>query len=291
MKILAAIAALLLFGGGVIAWRQGSSLCLFRMTSAGPSVPIRAIIQTGPVKEALQTSYLAELLELSLDPPCFTSQINLQTARQKLRASPVIVDAEVKIQEEGILYIDYTTRKPVALLYDYENIALDRSGCPFPLAPFYSPKKLPYVYLGLTDPLRWNTPLPEKKMELVFSLLDILSGPMICDLFEVERIDVSKAFERSLGSEEIVLLIQDRLTRSSGTKEISYLFPRILRLSTKNYPQELANYLKLREHLLEKEQTRLRLPCEGEKSVCHPHTVIDFRISQLALIDTPQSTR
>jgi len=252
---------------------------------------LRAIVQTGPVKEAVKTTYLAELLDLCIDHPTLTSEIDLRRAEKRLRASPVIVDAEVKIQDPGILYIDYTTRKPIALLYDYENMALDNEGCPFPIAPFYSPKKLPQVYLGLRDSIRWNTPISGEKMELVFSLLEVLNGPIVCDLFDIKRIDVSKAFERSLGSEEIVVMTQDRIYSAFQDREVSYIFPRILRLSKKNYAQELGDYLKLRETLLEKERKNLRQPIDKERIIFYPQKIIDLRVPQLAVINESEGAQ
>ena len=108
---------------------------------------------------------------------------------------------------------------------------------------------------------------------------------MVRDLFNVKRIDVSNAFEKSYGQREIVLITQDELYCNAKDQEIRFTFPRILRLSTKNYSQELANYLKLREELLEKEKHILQTQNPGKKRISFPQKIIDFRISQLAFIE------
>lgn len=248
-------------------------------------VPIKAIIQTGPQKEALKTAYLSELLGLSVDHPILSADFDLKEAQASLLTSPVIKEAEVKFKEPSILYIDYTIRQPICFLHDFENVALDTEAVPFPITPFFSPKKLPEIYLGLKENLIWKQPLTGEKIELAFELLKILEGPIVCDLFNVKRIDVSHAFEKSLGQREIVLLTGDELLVTQKERDVRFVFPRILRLSTKNYSQELSNYLKLREQLLEKEQMQLDFPEGEEKRVVYPQKVLDFRIPQLAFID------
>lgn len=247
-------------------------------------VPIRAIVQTGPQKEAIKTAYLAEVLGLSEDKPVLSSDFDVKEAEKKLAASPVISEAEVKIQEPGILYIDYTTRQPIAFLLDYENIALDNEGYPFPVAPFFTPKKLPEIYLGMEEELQWNQPITGEKIELAFALLEIINGPIVGDLFNVKRIDVSNAFEMSYGRREIVLFAQDEVYNVYKGKEVRFVIPRILRLPTKKYAQELGNYLKFREQRLEKEKHEL-VAKEGQTVVLCPTVTIDLRIPQLAFID------
>jgi len=247
--------------------------------------PIKAIVQTGPQKEALKTTYIAELLNLSVDRPTLSHRFNLVKAEKMLLSSPVIASAEVKLMEPGIVYVDYTTRQPIAFLQDFENTALDTSKTPFPLFPFFSPKKLPEIYLGVKGSIKWNVPIVGKKIDLAYALLKILDGPMTCDLFTLERVDVSKAFANSLGEREIVVMAMDRLYGNVEDREITYCLPRILRLSTKDYVQELGNYLRVREQLLVKERETFFADDAEGKLVYGPTKIIDCRIPQLAFID------
>ena len=197
----------------------------------------------------------------------------------------MIKQAEVKIKEPGILYIEYTTRQPLCFLRDFENVALDQDRYPFPVTPFFTPKNLPEIYLGLEEEIEWNKPLTGQKIELAYDLLKVLGGPIVSDLFNVKRVDVSNAFEKSLGRQEIDLITQDEVFTGQQDQEFRFVFPRILRLSTKKYSQELSNYLKLREDLLEKERLELKFPQEGETTIIYPLKTIDFRVPQLAFIE------
>ena len=213
-----------------------------------PRNHLTAIIQTGPQKEALKTLYLAELIGLSIDRPTSYFDFNPKNAEARLLKSPLIKEAKVTILPPNTIAIDYTIRQPIALLYDCDNTAIDEEGRIFPVTPFLSPKNLPQVYLGLPRiPADWHTPIRGKKIDLALQILNVIS-----DLpFRVARIDVSKIDAPSLGSREIVLVADQRF----------------LRLSTKNYLQELGNYLTLREQIA------------GQ-----PTKIIDFRIPNLAFM-------
>jgi hypothetical protein len=207
------------------------------------------IVQTGPQREALKTAYLAELLHISTDQPTLASHFNLQVAKSRLLASPVIEEATVKLQELETIYIDYTVRQPIAWLYDFENTALDKNGYPFPVYPFFTPKKLPEVYVGMPH-MTYGRQLCDRRVELALRLLSVAEPDL-----EVIRLDVSKAFEKSLGQKEVVMMV-----KSGG-------FIKTLRLTPKNFSQELKNYLELKDQLLPKPQ------------------VIDLRIAKLAFVE------
>ena len=208
------------------------------------------IVQTGPQREALKTTYLAELMRISADRPVTVSSFDLMAAQKRLLYSPVIKEAKVKLIEPDTIYVDYTVRQPLAWLYDFENIALDEEGVPFPVSPFFSPKKLPEVYLGIRN-FYWNRPLKERNAQLALTILQLLSRLSL----NVKRLDVSKAFLPSLGRREVVLVLDEQ-----G-------FTKALRLTPKNFAQEMGNYLELRTKLPPKPQ------------------IIDLRIPQLAFIE------
>ena len=184
------------------------------------------------------------------------------------------------------LYVDYTVRQPIAWIEDYVNIAIDKEGYLFPFTPFFSPKHLPQRFTsGLppfgipeADPERpsaqWNTPMRGKYIDLAFKILAIVMDPKAAHAFSVKRIDVSNAFAESYGTREIVVMTEDRLIKQKG---VEVRIPRILRLSTKNYAQELGNYLKLREQLLAEEKQSPELQFKEK--------IIDFRIQKLAFIE------
>lgn len=256
---------------------------------------IRSIVQTGPQKEALKTEYLAEILGICADYPQSSASFNLQKAKTALLASPLISNGIVSIIKPNILYIDYTVRQPIAFLADFENTAIDKEGYPFPFAPFFSPKNLPEVYLGLSpfgipseDPekplVQWRSPLKGKYWDLALHILAYVTDPKVMDEFNVSLIDVSSAFSNSCGTREIVLTTQDTLFLKEDGKEAEVIFPRTLRLSPKNYAQELGNYLKLRPQLLEDDRKRLALPGKNLAQKM-PERIIDFRLPNLAFVE------
>jgi hypothetical protein len=258
---------------------------------------LSTIVQTGPEKQALPTDYLAELMHLSVDRPTSSVHFAVQKAKEQLLKSFVIKAADVRLFKPGELYVDYTIRKPIASLYDYENIALDEDGYLFPISPFFTPKTLPEIYLGITldeafwDPKRQRIPLQGQEIALAFDVLKVLSDPSIQDLFKICRIDVSRAFAESYGQREIVLLIEDSLFLRDKEREVAFIFPRLLRLSTKHYPQELANFIKLRAQLLEEEQKELKIAQVGVPLVRQKETIIDFRIPELAFIEKRENAK
>ncbi len=257
---------------------------------------IQTLVQTGPQREALKTEFLAELLGISADFPPLVAAFNLKEAETKLRDCPLIAEVQVKLLKPSTLYIDYTIRQPVAWVSDYENVVIDKAGYLFPFRPFFSPKNLPEIYMGLgpfgaqpdeaDKPVaQWNQPLVGKHAKLALNLLNLLNEPLVQELFTARKIDVSKAFSESYGTREIVLIAEDLVSVSSEGEEVQYLFPKILRLSTKNYASELGNYLKLRQQLIENEKASIQ-PQRGERGIVRQkETIIDFRIPNLAFID------
>lgn len=282
---------------------SGSSFAVFkhylkihRQATFDPQFAIRSIIQTGPQKEALKTAYLAELLNISSDRPPYSRQFNLERAKECLLSSPLISRADVKLIPPNTLYIDYIVRQPIAWLEDYENVVVDREGYPFPFNPFFSPKNLPSLYLGFgpfgmtsSDPERsisqWGISLSGKHFALALEILKIVTDQKVADLFSVKRIDVSNAFAESYGTREIIVITEDLLINNINGKEVHFCLPRILRLSTKNYAQELGNYLKLREKLLEEERKTALLSASSGPAVRLKEKIIDFRIQKLAFIE------
>lgn len=252
-----------------------------------------AIIQTGPEKEALKTSYLAELLGLSVDLPVSIYAIDLKKAEQKLLASPLIKASKIKRIPPATLYIDYEVRKPIAWLADYLNTAIDHDGFLFPGAPFFSPKNLPEIYLGL-PPFgspedregrkggQWLAPLKNRYLILAFEILQFLEGSPWREGLHVKRIDVSNAFAPSLGQREIVLFTEEEISMRQNGKEIVCVFPKILRLAPKEYSQQLGNFFALRKSMTEDYRRQIASIQEGGK---FSPRIIDLRIPQLAFVE------
>ena len=241
---------------------------------------ITAIIQTGPEKEALKTAYLAELLGLSSDHPTHLYALDLKKAEAKLLASPLIANAKIKRLPPSTLYIDYEARKPIAWLADYKNIAVDREGFLFPVTPFFSPKHLPEIYLGLPPFTSWHLKSPA--FELAFQILQFLETAPWKEGLRIQRIDVSNAFAPSLGQREVVLFTEEELSLRRDTEEIICTFPKILRIAPKEYGQQLNHFFALRRTMMEDYRKQLATLKEGGRFAPR---IIDLRIPQLAFVE------
>lgn len=225
-----------------------------------------AIVQTCPAKESLKTTYLAELLNLSIDKPLNLYQFNLQSAKRTLLTSPLIKDALVAKIYPGTLYVDYTLRSPIAFLTDYSNTALDDEGVPIPFKPFFTPKKLPDIYLGLnTEEIKelWGKRLEDPRISLAMTLLDFVSNHLVDARCRIRRIDVSRAFA-PFGQREVIVVLEELVEKQKQPALV--VSQRILRINSDTYKQELSRFAALHSHL-------------GEENV-----VIDLRIPQLAFI-------
>lgn len=266
-----------------------------------PKYKIVAIVQTGPEREALKSAFLAELLDLSSDKFSSIYSFDVRRAEQKLLDCPLISQAKIKRIHPGTLYVDYAVRKPVAWLSDYQNTGIDREGCFFPIHPFYSPKNLPEIYLGLpsfettSEPLgheagAWKISSDNKYLLLAFDLLRLLSDSPWREGLRIKRIDVSNAFAASAGQREIVLLTEEELTIRENDRESVYQFPKILRLPSKDYAQQLSNFLSLRRTILEDYKRQLCHVKTSESLTRFAPRIIDLRIAQVAFVQNTKTS-
>lgn len=241
---------------------------------------ITSILQTGPEKEALKTTFLADLLELSIDKPTQLYAINLKAAEAKLLSCPLISKAKVKRKAPSTLYIDYEVRKPLAWLADYKNTAVDKEGALFPVDPFFSPKNLPEIYLGLPPFTSWQVNGPY--FQLATEIIQFLETAPWKEGLRIKRIDVSNAFAPSLGQREIVLFTEEELCMKTDANEIVCIFPKILRLAPKDYTQQLNNFFALRRSMMDDYRRQLASLKEGGRFTPR---IVDLRIPQLAFVE------
>jgi hypothetical protein len=250
---------------------------------------VRAIIQTGSQKEALRTTYLAELMGLSVDQPKNIYSICLKEAEEALLKSPLIAKAKVKRRPPQTLYVDYEVRTPIAWIADYKNVAVDLNGRLFPVAPFLPPKRLPEIYLGLATAPKtpeftqnldeiWSAPLTCPQLKLAFDLLKAFEGAAWTQGLRVTRVDVSNAFAPTLGRREVVLFTDEEVLIGDRT----FIFPKILRMNPKNHAQQLNNFFALRRSMMDDYKKQL---ASFPKSMKFSPRIIDLRAHQIAFIE------
>lgn len=177
--------------------------------SLDPKYEIVAIVQTSAGKEMLKTSFLAELLSLSIEHPRNLYQFDLEAAKKKLLAFPLIKEASLKRIPPGTLYIDYVVRSPVAFISDYTNTAIDDESHLIPFRPFFSPKKLPELFLGLQgNGDQWGDILRNESLSLALSFLKELEETNLSGKMHLMKIDVSKAAAPSLGNKYVQIILE-----------------------------------------------------------------------------------
>ena len=247
-----------------------------------PAYQIVALMQTTSGIDMLKTGHLAELLGLSIDYPSNLYDYDKEAAAKKLMQLPLVKEAKVTKIRPGTIHIDYLLRQPIAYLGDCTNTAIDAEGVVFPFKPFFTPKRLPEIYLQNREekdiPL-WGSQLEGERKELAFKLLVL--APDYCDSQSTLRsIDVSDAFATSDGRRQIVLMLEEHFTKIIQGKVTMVVRPLYLRLREDNLSQQLGNYLVLRTYLREKGKLDL---LEGEGAVRQAKAmIIDLRLSELA---------
>ncbi len=237
---------------------------------------ISNIIQTGPNRDRLKTSLLAEIMDLSLDSPTSIFRFDPKLAEERLKLCPMIKKAKVKPIHPNTVFVDYEMRKPLAFLYDFENIAIDEEGYLFPFYPFYTPKKLPQIYLGLDDDELSKSQITSKSFSLAHDIISSMESLRSEKNLFLKRLDVSKAFHKSLGKREIIALVrtEDKWLQTQRN------FSHYLRLSTHDFLKEMGNYLVLYDELSENNINTFEDPSSQTR-------MIDLRIKGLALIKEP----
>lgn len=246
-----------------------------------PSYIISSIIQTGPQKEKLPFSYLAELLQLSTDKPTSLYAFNCKKAADRLLASPFVLQAKVSKIHPKTIYVDITLRKPIAKVYDYKGYAVDKEGVLFPL--LYD-KELVEIYFGLKQNKDriFGKRLLGKKWDIFRELQSLLEH---YPFLQTKRIDLSRAVHKSLGKREIILLLSDQLTIDRLGQKVTLYFPKYLRMGHKNYSQQLANFLVLRERIHQDYRKQVRRLGQTNRHITFAPKVIDMRIGELAFVE------
>ena len=227
--------------------------------------PITHIIQTGPDRRPLSSLFLQELLELSIDQQVPLDTFDCAQAERRLLETHFVKEVQIKRSPPSTLYIDYTVRRPIAVIGDFENLAIDDEGVLFPISPYLTPKRLPEIYLGN------HNFGPGDSIELppiAHHLLNLFANPPFNHL-DLLRIDLSNALAPSLGRREVDLLLAHHL----GPQPTKHL----LRLSPSSIDSALENYLTLLSQLT----TTKRPPF---KDLTYTPSTVDLRIEGLAYL-------
>lgn len=236
---------------------------------------IVAIVQSHREGEGLKTGYLAELLKLSVDVPTNLYQFDVTEGEKRLLSSPVIKESKIQKIRPGTLFVQYQMRTPIGYLGDYTNTAFDSEGILFPFTPFFTPKKIPTIILGIDQmDMGWGSSLKnDEKLQMALLVMKHVQHLIKNQPYFLNMIDVSKAFSDSEGQRQIVISLEgSRGIEQDGIasiKVISYL----LRLNPDHYEKGINNFMTLRDHMESKKLYEDQ-----------PQLIVDLRLEHLAFI-------
>ncbi len=229
---------------------------------------ISGIFQTGPKKEAISTSKLAELIGLSSDQPVHIYDFDEREAEKKLLTFPVFKEVRIQKKKPASILIDYSIREPLAKVKDYLDIVIDEEGALFPYSEFYSQKNIPDIFLGVMD----ASDLNEKKI-LSLKVLKMAQEMLKPLSYQIILVDVSSAYIESFSKREVVLTIEQE---SQNIK-----FPYLLRMNVIDLEKQLSNFLVLSKELTKQQKLWNKL----NPSLSPKPKVIDLRLDGMALIE------
>ncbi len=198
-----------------------------------PGYDLTNIVQAP--REVLKPGLLEELFDLSTDQPTNCYLFDVEAARRKLLALPLVREGNVKVLPPHTVYVEYLLRTPVAYLGNFTNTLIDAEGVAFPAEPFFTPKRLPEFYLDLSD---------REGFARAMALVERFSGEPI----RVKRVDLSEMNAASCGRREIVVTIE-----CNGMDHL-------LRLDPDHWEEGVNKYCLLRDRLEGPAIVDLRLP-------------------------------
>jgi hypothetical protein len=156
------------------------------------------------------------------------SKLDETKIENKLKEFPIFDKIQAHILSTGELEIAYDLKKPQFLLADFTNLAIDPKGSIFPLRPFFPPKKIPQVYLGIQS-IDWKSINNIKKALQIQKILD----EILDDEIDIEMIDLSNQDHKVSSLKQIVVTLSYK-----GIKHY-------LRLSPDHLEKALLRYLTL----------------------------------------------
>ncbi len=177
-------------------------LLLFGKKETSP-VFLKTIVQKTTTIESLSPRFFSDYLGLSPKGRSLQIQnLDIKKIQNKLTEFPIFEKVQSEFTPQGELLVSYELRRPAFLLHDFSNCGIDNLGFFIPMAPYYSPKKLTSIFLGIHH-LEWN------KAYNIKEALEILNffSPYQSDDFNIKLIDLSHVKESIPARREIIVTI------------------------------------------------------------------------------------
>lgn len=245
---------------------------------------LSTIVQTSTIKGALNTQYLAEILDLSRDRMVHYDKFVESTATEKLLKLPIIYSAEVKKIKPNKVYISYEMRSPVALFGDYENMGIDDNGKVFPIYPFYPEEhRIRLFSASYLKRLQWGDSVYDKNTQLALKIIQYLKKSSLEK--KVYSVDTSLADVLSYGRREVIIWLKDKIRVQTKIKKCDCTFNMILRLTPDGYKKQLSNFRILRANMIRDFRKQLLNYRTTSDDINFSPQVLDFRMDDFAIIN------
>lgn len=216
---------------------------------------LTTLIQKTPTVNALSPRFFSNYLGLRPQGRNIAiRKLDIQKINKKLKAFPIFKTIEAEFTKEGQLLVNYHLRNPHFSLKDYTNCGVDEEGFIIPLTSFYTPKKLPQIYLGLEE-LSFTK---SHDTQIANQIIDFFRKNRL-DQLTVSLIDLSKT-NRMLKSHKEVIVIIEFLDKKH-----------YLRIHPENVDKALARYISLFKE-------------PSVKSIIFNNCIFDGRIQKFATI-------
>lgn len=193
------------------------------------STRLTTLIQKTPTIQTLSPRFFSNYLGLN---PCGKNidirKLDITKINKKLKQFPIFKNIHAEFTKDKELLLSYHLRNPCYLLKDYSNCAIDEEGYVIPLNPYYSPKKLPYLYIGIAE-LSWSQ---SYHIDLAHQVVDFFINHKI-DQLSIAMIDLSRMRSNIKSHHEVIVTVE-------FLDKVHYL-----RLNPANIEKALTRYVSL----------------------------------------------
>lgn len=224
---------------------------------------LRTIIQKTTTINPLSPRFFSDYLGLSPSGKALNlHKLDESKIQKKLQEFPIFKTIQAQLSEQGELLVSYELRKPIFILSDYGNLGLDAEGYILPLKPYYSPKILPQVYLGI-EHFQWNHKHP------ISHALEVLSffQKQHNDAFSIQTIDLSRLSHKIPAHREVIVTMV-----FLNKKHYLRLHPDRIEMALKRYIH-LFTEAKLQSQLAKSFIFDARITKFATLKVCNPETI------------------
>lgn len=165
---------------------------------------LTTLIQKTPTRQTLSPRFFSNYLGLNPQGKNLAiKRLDIDKINKKLKSFPIFKSIDAEMTKEGALQVSYFLRNPEYQLKDYSHCGVDEEGFIVPLTPFYTPKKLTQIFLGLEQ----LTFLKAHHITLANQVMDFFRLHQL-DQLTVAMIDLSKMKAAIKSHQEVIVTVE-----------------------------------------------------------------------------------